>query len=69
MLRRAVHWTFARPGVFLNTSSDATLLRTILEAASEFDESAEDHVVAEVEADAARLDMEPLFVRGVTDTI
>ena len=68
-LRRAVHWTFARPDVFLNTSSDATLLRTILEAASEFDESEADQVVAEVEADAARLDMEPLFVRGVTDTI
>lgn len=68
-LRRAVHWTFARPGVFLNTSSDATLLRTILEAASEFDESEADQVVAEVEADTARLDMEPLFVRGVTDTI
>lgn len=68
-LRRAVHRTFARPGVFLNTSSDATLLRTILEAASEFDESATDQIAAEVEADAARLDMEALFVRGVTDTI
>ncbi|MEE9254968.1 MAG: aldo/keto reductase, partial [Pseudomonadales bacterium] len=45
-LRRAVPWTFARSGVFLNTSSDATLLRTILEAASEFDERAADQVVA-----------------------
>jgi aryl-alcohol dehydrogenase-like predicted oxidoreductase len=68
-LRHAVHWTLSRPRVFLNTSSDATLLRTILEAASEFAEDAAGEVAADVAADAARLDMEPLFVRGVTDTI
>lgn len=68
-LRHAVHWTLARPGVFLNTSSDATLLRSILEAASEFDDGAAATVAGEVESDAARLEMEPLFVRGITDTI
>lgn len=68
-LRHAVHWTLSRPRVFLNTSSDATLLRTILEAASEFEDAAAEEVAADVAADAARLDMEPLFVRGVTDTI
>jgi aryl-alcohol dehydrogenase-like predicted oxidoreductase len=68
-LRHAVHWTLSRPRVFLNTSSDATLLRTILEAASEFEEDAAGEVAADVAADAARLDMKPLFVRGVTDTI
>jgi predicted aldo/keto reductase-like oxidoreductase len=68
-LRRAVHWNFSRPGVFLNTSSDATLLRKILQAASEFDDSVAESVAAEVEADADAFDMEPLFVRGQTDTI
>ncbi len=29
-VRRAVHFVLARPGLFLNSSSDATLLRTIL---------------------------------------
>ena len=69
-LRRAVHWVLSRPGVFLNTSSDATLLRPILEAARDFkaDElSAE--LAVRIEDDAAQLNMEPLFVRGVSDSI
>jgi len=68
-LRRAVHWNFSRPGIFLNTSSDATLLRKILQAASNFDESAGETVRSEVEADAEALDMEPLFIRGVAESI
>jgi aryl-alcohol dehydrogenase-like predicted oxidoreductase len=68
-LRRAVHWVLARPGVFLNTSSDATLLRPTLEAARDFDASAAGEVQAAVAADARRLDLEPLFVRGVSDAI
>ena len=32
-LRRAVHFVLSRPGLFLNTSSDTTILRYILEAA------------------------------------
>jgi hypothetical protein len=68
-LRRAVHWTFNRPGTFLNTSSDATLLRKILQAASDFDEQVAETIAAEVAADAEALEMEPLFVRGVTDSI
>jgi aryl-alcohol dehydrogenase-like predicted oxidoreductase len=68
-LRRAVHWNFSRPGIFLNTSSDATLLRKILQAASEFDDSDSDAVRSEVEADAKTLDMEPLFIRGVAESI
>ena len=32
-IRRAVHYVLARPGIFLNTSSDATLLPIVLEAA------------------------------------
>lgn len=68
-LRRAVHWNFSRPGIFLNTSSDATLLRKILQAASDFDDSVAEIVSAEVEADVEALELEPLFVRGVTDSI
>lgn len=68
-LRRAVHWVLARPGVFLNTSSDATLLRATLEAARDFDPTTEEPLETEVADDARRLDAEPLFVRGVTDTI
>ncbi len=68
-LRRAVHWVLSRPGVFLNTSSDATLLRAILEAANEFDPAASADVAESVAADADQLELEPLFVRGVSDTI
>ena len=56
----------ARPGLFLNTSSDATLLRATLEAAvSAGSESTDDAMLR----DASRLDIEPLFVRGISDTI
>ncbi|MFU8814156.1 MAG: aldo/keto reductase [Pseudomonadales bacterium] len=68
-LRRAVHWVLARPGVFLNTSSDATLLRATLEAARDFDPGAAAQLATEVAEDAGRLDLEPLFVRGVSDVI
>jgi aryl-alcohol dehydrogenase-like predicted oxidoreductase len=68
-LRRAVHWVLARPHVFLNTSSDATLLRPTLEAARDFDAAAAARVQADVAEDARRLNLEPLFVRGVSDTI
>lgn len=68
-LRHAVHWVLARPGVFLNTSSDATLLRATLEAARDFDPAVAGHVAAAVADDAEQLELEPLFVRGVSDTI
>ena len=65
-LRRAVHWVLRRPGFFLNSSSDATLLRLTLEAAVETGTAPSD---AEMRADAAQLGIEPLFVRGVSDRI
>ena len=68
-LRHAVHWVLARPGVFLNTSSDATLLRATLEAARDFDPARADGLAGAVADDARDLDLEPLFVRGVSDTI
>ena len=68
-LRRAVHWNMSRPGIFLNTSSDATLLRGILTAASDFQPQVASDIATQVANDAAALVMEPLFIRGVADTI
>ena len=56
----------SRPGLFLNTSSDATLIREILDAASV---KATAPARSEMEADVARYAMEPLFIPGVSDTI
>ena len=65
-LGRAVRFVLSKPGLFLNTSSDATLLPTVLAAA---EQAATPPSARELEADAARLEMAPLFVRGVSDTI
>jgi aryl-alcohol dehydrogenase-like predicted oxidoreductase len=65
-LRRSVQWVLRRPELFLNTSSDATLLRQILDAASRSESPPSD---AEMRADVSRLEIEPLFVRGVSDRI
>ena len=65
-LRRAVHFVLARPGVFLNTSSDVTLLRPTLEAAAELPADPGD---AAMDDDVRRLGIEPLFVRGVSDAV
>jgi hypothetical protein len=65
-IRRAVHFVLARPGLFLNSSSDATLLEHTLDAASEPSAPPEDAALA---ADVARYAIEPLFVRGVSDTL
>jgi hypothetical protein len=65
-LRRAVHFVLSRPGLFLNSSSDATILREILEAAAQppIAPARED-----MEADVAHYAMEPLFIPGVSDRI
>ncbi|HUA32097.1 MAG TPA: aldo/keto reductase [Candidatus Binataceae bacterium] len=60
-LRRAVHFVLSRPGLFLNTSSDTTILREILDAASQTPEAP---ARSEMEADVAHFAMEPLFVPG-----
>ena len=63
---RAVDYVLARPGLFLNTSSDATLLRQTLEAATMDRVPPRDDLLRR---DVAEHAMEPLFVRGLTDTI
>ena len=65
-----VHWVLSRPNIFLNTTSDATLLPMILEAANQYETSTsaaklEEHLKTEV----SRLELEPIFIRGVMDTI
>ena len=65
-IRRAVHFVLSRPGLFLNTSSDAGILRDILDAASE---TAQLPSRSDLEADVARYEMAPLFIPGVSDTI
>ena len=57
-LARAVRWVLARPRLFLNSSSDARILRPILEAASSGGAPPTD---SEMDADVAALDMRPLF--------
>jgi len=65
-LRRAVRWVLRRPGFFLNSSSDATLLPAVLAAA---DGAGAAPSEAEMRGDTQRLGVEPLFVRGVSDRI
>ena len=65
-LARAIQWALSRPGIFVNSSSDATLLRPILEAAMGF-EADGDHAAleAEVASDSESLAVEPLFLPGL----
>ena len=65
-LQRAVRFVLSRPGVFLNTSSDTTLLRATLEAAATAGAAPSDD---ELRKDSRALGAEPLFVRGVSDRV
>lgn len=68
-LTRAVHWVLRRPGVFLNSSSDATLLPATVEAANSFDPAVAAEVEASIAADVDSQALEPLFERGVMDDV
>ena len=57
-LARAVQFVLARPGIFLNTSSDARLLPGAIEAAAASGNIPSEQ---EMEADAVRLGITPLF--------
>ncbi len=65
-LRRAVHFVLARPGTFLNTTSDATLLPAVLAAASEPIDPPD---IADLQRDVAEQDIAPLFVRDQYDDV
>ena len=55
----AVGYVLGRPGVFLNTVGDLTLLPKILDAADRFEQAPSE---AEMQALAARLEMSSMFV-------
>ncbi|MBE3558541.1 MAG: aldo/keto reductase [Ktedonobacteraceae bacterium] len=55
----AVHWVLSRPGIFLDTASDISLLPRVLDAASRFQQGPAD---AEMQAMVERLHIQPLFV-------
>jgi aryl-alcohol dehydrogenase-like predicted oxidoreductase len=55
----AVHWVLGRPGIFLNTVGDISLLPKVVGAAERFDRRPGDHEMAELEQ---AWGMEPLFV-------
>lgn len=63
---RAVRFVLGRPGLFLNTSSDARLLRTTLEAAARGGPAPTD---AEMAADADAYGVTPLFDGGELERI
>jgi len=68
-LTHAVHWVLRRDGLFLNSSSDATLLPAIIAAAESFDPDNLGDLEAAVSDDAAAQALEPLFERGVMDDV
>jgi hypothetical protein len=54
----AVHWVLGRPGVFLNTVGDISLLPKVLDAASRYASCPRDETMDEL---AARRHLVPLF--------
>jgi len=58
---RAVHFALGKPGVFVNTASDLTLLPRMIEAARRYERAPS---AAALRADVQQLAIAPLFVRG-----
>ncbi|HYB13536.1 MAG TPA: aldo/keto reductase, partial [Myxococcota bacterium] len=58
---RAVHFALAQPGVFVNSASDLGLLPKMIEAVRRYEQAPAE---AALRADAERLAISPLFVRG-----
>jgi len=65
-MARSVRWVLGQPGVFLNSSSDATRLGATLDAAST---PAPVPTEAELEADLVAQGIEPLFDGGALERI
>ncbi|HBZ68896.1 MAG TPA: aldo/keto reductase [Deltaproteobacteria bacterium] len=58
---RAVHFALGKPGVFVNSASDLSLLPRMIEAARRYQHAPTE---AALRTDAQRLSIAPLFVRG-----
>jgi aryl-alcohol dehydrogenase-like predicted oxidoreductase len=65
-LQRAVSYVLARPGLFLNTTSDATILAAVFAAAQGELTMPSDE---QMRQDAQDLGIEPLFIRDVSDDV
>lgn len=68
VIERAVHFVLKREGLFLNTSSDATLLPKLIAAAESFNDGVPDDLEARVARDNES-EGEPLFIRGKMDDV
>ena len=65
-MKRAIDFVLGRKNLFINTSSDATLLERSLTAIAQPTAEID---LALLAADAERLGVEPLFVRDVSDDV
>lgn len=61
-ITQAIHWVLKRPGIFLNTVGDISLLPRVLDAASTFQPGQREPTDAQMGAMAAQVQMRPLFV-------
>jgi aryl-alcohol dehydrogenase-like predicted oxidoreductase len=68
-LTNAVHWVLKRAGVFLNSTSDATLIKAVLDAATQFEATDVSDIEKKVAADVESQGIEPLFFRGELDDV
>lgn len=60
-IARAVHWSLARPGIFVNSASDLGIFEHMLRAAQAFEKAPGEREMREHDR---RLAVEPLFVHG-----
>jgi len=65
-INRAVHFALSKPAVFVNTASDLALLPRMIEATRRYQHAPSE---AALRADAERLAITPLFVRGYSDRL
>ena len=65
-VQRAVDFVLARPGLFINTSSDATLLEMMLQVAAA---PRQEVGIEALQNDVTEHGIEPLFVRDVSDDV
>ena len=68
-VERAMRFVLAEPDLFLNTTSDATVLPTVLDIAGRLQEPVAAPSEAEIDADITALGVEPIFDRGALERI
>lgn len=69
VIERAMRFVLAEDDLFLNTSSDATLLPTVLEIASGLDDPVSAPTASSLEDDIESAGIEPIFDGGVLERI